>query len=84
MAPTAAYLIALALTLLILVILWEGLSWARRSFSLCRGRGVIAASTASRRAPIRRGGRTTSRWLMPTPRHANTRRRSTATMIGRR
>ena len=26
MAPTAAYLIALALTLLILVILWEGLS----------------------------------------------------------
>ena len=26
MAPTAAYLIALALTLLILVVLWEGLS----------------------------------------------------------
>jgi len=26
MAPTAAYLIAFALTLLILVILWEGLS----------------------------------------------------------
>ena len=26
LAPTAAYLIALALTLLILVILWEGLS----------------------------------------------------------
>jgi len=26
MAPTAVYLIALALTLLILVVLWEGLS----------------------------------------------------------